>query len=223
MKGFTQSTKPHISVDFFFLVNQSQDATEFLVKDYPYRVYDTDVEGTSELRGKYSFLMLAYLRNKVLEYAQEMDYDFYFSLDSDILVPEDTLVKLLGHYDTLKSVYHNDKIAVSAMVRNYDHPKNGLKDEYPAHNMLVRAGTSSFTHVLKWESDQPYQSVDVTGAAVLIPKASYHVKYGMHPQGEDCAWGLNMDADGGMMFAVNDIQTIHMMSEENKAVSGLPC
>lgn len=141
------------------------------------------------------------LRNSLLESARELNPDFYFSLDSDILIQNpNTLELLMGH----------------------------IKDGADAVNplMFMTPVGTQFPSVMTWRGDNPEKATrksdypigsffeaDVIMAAKMMSKSVYkNVDYDIHLQGEDLGWSLNAKNNGYKLFCASYIYAPHIMS-----------
>lgn len=207
----------HVHLDFYFLVNNSNDESEEMIKEYGfnYDVMNLENPTCSEVRGHYSHNHLSIIRNKLLSYASEHQYDFVITSDSDILLPSETIVKLLEGYSLLKQKYITDKIVVSPLVRNYEY------DSFPAHNVAKKDENGKFKSLTKFPHDHHFE-VDLLGAVTFIPKSLFHCKYGDHPFGEDAVFCSDVVMNGGHLFIDPTIRTVHVMKKGLYVKAGLP-
>lgn len=208
------------NIDFYFIINDSVDDTKKLLSFYPHEVWNTPAATETEKRGTYSYDRLANLRNRLCNVAIEKDVDFLLSIDSDIIVSINIIESLMNLYATLKVAYGTDKIVISPLVRNYPVPKTG-EDTYPAHNAMMRCGVSVYRSEMDRIFTEPFVCVDVTGACTLIPKSLLSVRYGFHPQGEDCLWSQRVQEAGGHLFVTSEVSTIHYYDESTKLKPGI--
>lgn len=141
------------------------------------------------------------LRNSLLDSARELDPDFYFSLDSDILIQNpNTLELLIGH----------------------------IKDGADAVNplMFMTPVGTKFPSVMTWRDDNPEKATrkneypigtffeaDVIMAAKMMSKNVYkNIDYKIHLQGEDLGWSHNAKEKGYRLFCASYIYAPHIMS-----------
>jgi len=143
------------------------------------------------------------LRNSILKTVREVQPDYYFSLDSDILIKNSATIELLiGHINS-----GADAVNTLMFMTPFGH---------------------QFPSVMSWKDDkenrayrkdqyplgQFFQS-DVIMAAKMMSKNVYNnVDYQFHIQGEDLGWSLNAKEKGYKLFCASYIYTPHIMHEE---------
>lgn len=143
------------------------------------------------------------LRNSLLNQARELEPDYYFSLDSDILIQNPNTIELL--------------IA---------HIKSGADAVSPL--MFMTPTGDMYPSVMNWRLDIPnkamrnkryplgtYFKSDVIMAAKMMSKKVYQtVDYKVHEQGEDLGWCLNARDKGFKLYSASYIYAPHIMSIE---------
>ena len=78
------------------------------------------------------------IRNLIAKYSIDMGYDYVFCVDSDIILPGDTLVKLLkANKDVISGVYTQRKADVH-VVEVYEHRENGAILNIPYEKMMYK-------------------------------------------------------------------------------------
>jgi len=218
---------PKDKIKLFFLLNNSKDDTEFELKRFKQRYgkeyLDVTIEKFKGLPNKEDrrvthvraeiYKKLSVLRNHVLD---AVDTDFYFSVDSDIILNSDVLTDLIrADKDIIAAVVNNDML-----LRPYD--------EYPniRTNLLVCEG-KIITHKLNFELNDVVE-VDVTGACILMSnKVCKETRYSFHNQGEDVSWSFDAKEKGYTLYAHTGQWQKHIMCEympyciENKCQN--PC
>lgn len=142
------------------------------------------------------------LRNSLLKKVREIQPDYYFSLDSDILIENPNTLELL--------------IA---------HIKDGADAVSPL--MFMTPIGNKYPSVMTWREDQPdkarrlerypigtYFQSDVIMAAKMMSKQVYNnVDYAIHSQGEDVGWSLNCREKNYKLFSASYIYAPHIMNE----------
>lgn len=141
------------------------------------------------------------LRNILLNKVREYQPDYFFSLDSDILITNPATIELL--------------IA---------HIKDGADAVSPL--MFMTPFGTNFPSVMKWV-DQPgkkgmreetfplgtYFKSDVIMAAKMMSKDVYNnVDYKIHEQGEDLGWSANCAEKQYKLYSASYIYAPHIMS-----------
>jgi hypothetical protein len=141
------------------------------------------------------------LRNILLQKVREYNPDYFFSLDSDILIKNPSTIELL--------------IA---------HIKEGADAVNPL--MYMTPVGTSYPSVMKWvahaggkahrDLDFPigtYFKSDVIMAAKMMSRKVYSaIDYAMHPQGEDLGWSTAAADHGFNLYCASYIYTPHIMS-----------
>jgi hypothetical protein len=137
---------------------------------------------------------MATMRNHLTRLALEREADYFFSLDSDIILPPNTLREMLKYAQG-----HPGVIA-------------------PAVNMTINARA---LNVMKWSTtrghayrdggEPPAGKVDVVMAAMLLDRTAMECQWRSHPQGEDvgfCADALDKNV---ALWWLPHIQCQHLM------------
>lgn len=142
------------------------------------------------------------MRNSILAKVREYQPDYYFSLDSDILIENPNTIELL-------IAHINDGAdAVSPLM------------------YMTPVGTA-FPSVMSWvdkeyqkahrKSDYPigtYFQSDIIMAAKMMSKKTYmSVDYEFHQQGEDLGWSRNALKKGLQLYSASYIYAPHIMSQ----------
>ncbi len=151
-------------------------------------------------RGEYSFSHLANLRNLLLQVFLESNCDYLFSLDSDILVPENTVARLL----------QDECDIISALVCNgHEIGDPGI------YNILQRGREGSYLHIRDFPRNRVFP-VDCTGAACLIKRAviATGTRYSGRRGGEDIAFCEAAQARGFSIFCDGRVEGLHYMQEK---------
>lgn len=148
------------------------------------------------------YMNMVSLRNSLLTTVKEVQPDYYFSLDSDILITNPNTLELL--------------IA---------HILSGADAVNPL--MFMTPVGTMYPSVMNWRSDAPdkayrkeqyplgtYFESDVIMAAKMMSKNVYNtVEYTVHEQGEDVGWSLNCKNKGFRLHCASHIYAPHIMSE----------
>lgn len=78
------------------------------------------------------------IRNLIAKYSIDLEYDYVLCIDSDIILPNDALVKLLNaKKDIISGVYTQRKHDVH-IVEVYEHRENGAVLNIPYENMMKK-------------------------------------------------------------------------------------
>jgi hypothetical protein len=180
------------------------------------------------------FSLFVKLRNLWLDMLPN-DCTHLFSIDSDILIPPESVIKLMGWID------RNDYDAVAALV--YNGPtQDGTNmqafnfmtqtgDTHPdkGQNIYVHRNPGMLDSMCGWEAtplqglaygQQVYgltslSEVQMTGACYLFKRSLVDsgVRYGVHFQGEDVYWSEKARKKGFSLFLDQTLQPYHAMNE----------
>lgn len=176
-----------------FFVNNSNDGTGQIIQhwlenhekeylDIGYlekkRVYKGKTD--SQKRDKRDFTLFAVVRNLFIKYILSFNFDYFFSYDSDILIPPHTLKQLLSHDKDICSILVWNGISFGK--NNYNYRK------------WMQSRTGKWNYYLYEIQPSQLFEVDITGACYLMKKdvLDSGVKYKAHRFGED--WEFCMDA-----------------------------
>lgn len=184
-----------VEIKFLFNYGKSTDRTVDILLEYgsdilhsSRRSYPGDHKWNNNRRS-----LMTHLRNELLDVVCEKDPDYYFSLDSDILIPPDCLTKLIA----------DQKDAVSPQV-NMSSKKIAPNVMTFKNNQALRENYSS----------NRLQKVDIIMAAVLMSRRVYkNVRYKFHSQGEDIGWSQDAKKKGYDLWWDPRIICRHVMKE----------
>lgn len=196
---------PKDRIGFYFLVNDSTDRSLEILGGFKnsveekYAGFTIDVWDLGTVKDKRKFdvrtkvyTALAKLRNRVMERFEESDYDYLFSVDSDIYVKPQALSRLLSH----------DKVFVAAMISN-------LGKKFCPNAMMKKGQSWTRFHPSK---DEPgLYEVDVTGAVGLMSRAVTGCRYAWSQQGEDIPFCQAVQDKGHKLYLDTALLAIHDM------------
>ena len=148
------------------------------------------------------YVNMVSLRNSLLQTVRDIQPDYYFSLDSDILLTNPNTIELL--------------IA---------HIKSGADAVNPL--MFMTPIGTLYPSVMDWRQDDPskayrkekyqlgtYFQSDVIMAAKMMSKDVYNnISYSVHQQGEDVGWSLACKQQNFKLYCASYIYAPHVMSE----------
>lgn len=143
------------------------------------------------------------LRNSLLGTVREIEPEYYFSLDSDILIKNSVTLELLINH-----------------IRSGADAVNTL--------MFMTPFDTKFPSVMTWKNDlenRAYREdnyplgqffkADVIMAAKMMSKEVYkNVNYEFHIQGEDLGWSTDAKRKNYSLFCASYIYTPHIMHQE---------
>jgi hypothetical protein len=186
------------------LLTPSEDETEQILKDHGAEImYDLtggrkirDIEG--HVWGKMeTFAYMADMRNELVQWAKDLEADYFFSLDSDIILEEGTLSKMLKFAET--------------------HP--GVVS--PAVNMTQ--GGSLAWNTMDWVDRRfpnlPDRKIhmpktgqrDVVMAAMLLDRSAMECKWAAHKAGEDIGFAIDAWHKQVPLWWIAELRCTHLM------------
>lgn len=196
-----------------FFVNNTSDKTGQIIldwisnvnSDYKMIIYDRKdnvykKRKDDQSRQKRDYTLFAVVRNHFLKLIKDngIDWDYLFSVDSDILVQPDTLTRLLSH----------QKSIVSALVYN------GLNWGQREYNYRVKKVTSGREGYCVYQHI-PHNifEVDVTGACYLIKREVIDagVKYSSTGFGEDIGFCEAAKEKGFEIYCDPTLKPVHKL------------
>lgn len=170
---------PKDRTGFYFLLNDSTDKSQEILETFreewgtSYREITLDILDLGTPKDKRTgsvrtqiYHALATLRNRVLEHFEKSDYEYLFSVDSDIYVRPPILGRLLSH----------EKDFVAALISNL--PRGHCP------NAMLRQGTSLLRFKVP-EGDPALHEVTISGAVCLMSRKVLGSKYAWSRNGED--------------------------------------
>jgi GT2 family glycosyltransferase len=212
LEGLYKIDYPKDKIKLYFLVNNSNDGTESELNDFrdahkneymdivieKFKMPHKKDRRVTGYRNE-TYRRLVELRNYVLT---KVDTDYFFSVDSDIIVKENVLLELLNaQKDIIAAVINNDRI-----LRPYN--------SYPniRTNLLIHDGIG-VTHYLNFPLNQIIE-VGYTGAVYLMTKkVTEEVKYDYSTLGEDIPFCENARKLGYKIYAHTGLWQEHVMCE----------
>jgi len=195
-----------ITYDILCILSPSDDNTEALLlgggADVVYHL--ADGRPASAIVGHHwgdlaSYTYMASLRNLLLDHAAARNPTYFFSWDSDILLPPATLEKLIECEQAQPGIY-----APSVSMS---------QDGTHLNTMQWQARDRQGIPIQAHRTPPPRHTaqVDVIMAAMLIERRFFHVKWAPHPQGEDVGYSLNADRLSVPLYWVPEIRGTHIM------------
>jgi hypothetical protein len=194
-----------------FLINDSEDNTqerllEFMhkhqkeysriivsLKNYGFKKSERDFGRMMD-----DFMHLAQVRNDWVKTLKD-EVDYIYSIDSDILVPSNSLKKLIK----------NDKDICSILINNSKVKKGYGKD---ITNLFKENGEN----IMAYFKNKLFE-VNVTGAAYLIKsKVLKKTKYYSHLLGEDFGFCVNARKNKFEVWCDSNLEGLHLMNKGGK-------
>lgn len=136
------------------------------------------------------------VRNQLLRCVREIQPDYFLSLDSDILLRDVALEKMLEHAGSFDAV--GSKVYLVP-------PPERVAPNY----CFLRAGRMN-----RPDSEFFIPNVDVLMAIKLMSRAAYNVDYEFHFHGEDIGWSQNVKESGLSMAWDGTVISKHVMTPE---------
>lgn len=144
------------------------------------------------------------LRNSLLNTVRQIQPDYYFSLDSDIIIKHPSTIELLINH------VNEGADAVSPLM------------------FMTPIGTQ-YPSVMNWienDSDRAYRKEsyplgtyfksDIIMAAKMMSKKTYNlIDYSFHIQGEDLGWSLNAKKHNLDLYCASYIYAPHIMGKDS--------
>lgn len=235
LRNFYNQTYPKSLIHILWIVNNSTDDTFQKLSDFKLshekeygsiriQIFDDSKvpEDTREIkkigdeliniRDKFMYMRLANLRNRMVEEFLKTDCDYYFSVDSDILLRKDCLERLISHEkDFVAGLIYNGYLLAGGKEQAYKYP-NILKEETPGH----------YKHIVNYRTKHPEANlenplipVDFTGAVcVMSRKTCEKSRYFYHHQGEDEPFSRSAKEAGIQIWCDAYNYNQHIMSKE---------
>jgi hypothetical protein len=210
---------PKDKIGFMFELGPDDDATHNILFDWQsrstqYRIFDAQIfmglnheahpDGLRIWDSEKYYNMVT-LRNNLLERATVIadEFDYYFSLDSDILLEDpQTLNKLVA--------YAEDKSHHVISPLMYMTP---FDVGYPSAMTWVDYPGGRATRLIPADKKGEFFQADIIMAAVFMQKEVFtKVRYAFHRQGEDLGFAAELDRHGFNSFAAWDIYCPHIMN-----------
>ncbi len=214
---------PKENIGFIFELGPDDDETHEILwqfqMDHPeYLLFDGQIlmtiahsahnaEGWREWSQERYYNMVT-MRNNLLERATSLEnhFDFYFSLDSDILLEDpQTLRKLVQHAEEEpEGDVFSPLMYMTPMDTNYP----------SAMTWIDKPGHRATRNLDLYYPGQRFRA-DIVMAAVFMRKEIFTTcRYQWHRQGEDLGFARSLSDAGYKSYATWDIYCPHIMSEQ---------
>lgn len=176
---------PNKDVTLIFAITDGEDNTRQILNEVSNDFKDVIFIDCNDLpayrgRDQARFYPLVELRNRIFDVLAELQPDFYFSWDSDILLPPDALTRLIA----------DDKTSVGPWV-DLNPPGN------TAVNCAIRGEKDSFKRprpiARHFPPDDLYQVAAIFACFLMKPVVWNETYYKWHTGGEDFGWALVME------------------------------
>lgn len=186
---------------YVFIVGTSNDNTEDVIERYSAKRDNTVIfvdedqnSGQDRNWNKYRYRLMVDVRNQLLNTVRSTDTDLFLSVDSDILLHHEAILRLIG-------LLTDDYWAVGGKV--YLTPPPQSVPNYA----ILRNGSM---HRPDSESTFP---VHALMALKLMSKKAYNVDYSLNSLGEDLGWSQDIREAGGKMLWDGLVVSKHVMQK----------
>lgn len=198
-----------VELNFLYVLDHCEDNSREILERYhvSYLTYQDQTPHYSRHRyDPSSYGHMADVRNYLIDAVLQTEADYFLSVDSDILVPQDALNTLL----------EDDKDIVSMILCNQ--PGNLPR---PAHNVMREGPSGNMVHIFDYPKDQLF-SCDLTGACYLIKRQVLDagVRYAQNPQGEDIPFCRTAKRLGFEIWCDSRVKPIHVMYPGVEVIAG---
>lgn len=201
---------PEELIEYCFIINDSSDNSFNILSDFAGQTKQQvkiltknfgDKKTLNEKRGIYSFFHLSILRNHLLNAFLKSKCDYLFSVDSDILVPPNSLkLLLMDNCDIISTLVPNGEL---------------LNDENLYNILNFTQGR--WKHIRIFSRDRIFK-VDCTGAAYLIKREvieKYELRYSSLYGAEDIGFCKDANSKGFDIYCDGRIECKHIMKQIN--------
>lgn len=213
LEGITKQNYDRKLINLLFLVNDSKDSSLRILEkfkkenDSQYAGIDIQVKNLGAVEDERTpgtrdsiYHSLTEIRNSLLDMIPDTDY--FFSVDSDILIPENALNILVNSKkDIVAGVIRNDYLVNPSAV-------------YPwvRTNLMIKSEKDGrIVHYFGYPLNSLFE-VEVTGAIYLLSKEVYKsVRYGYDVQGEDIYFCREAKKRGFKIWANSALHAEHVM------------
>jgi hypothetical protein len=206
---------PLDQIGFVFVASPEDKETIFMLEAWHKRnpqvqvfdiVYPENVNHFSHAEGSRHWTISKYanmvkLRNCLLEKVREYSPDYFFSLDSDILLINPNTIELLIAHINEDADAVNPLMFMTPTGTNYPSTMKWL-------NEPGKKAHRDFSFPLG-----SYFESDIIMAAKMMSREVYsEVDYCVHEQGEDLGWSANCHEKGYSLYCASYIYAVHIMS-----------
>lgn len=152
-----------------------------------------------------AYYKMVSLRNNLLDRVTCLEPDYYFSLDSDILLENPKTLEIL-----CEEIDNRQPCSVSPL--SFMFPKGY---EFPSVMSWVhKVGGKAGRELSTYEFGKTFRA-DIIMAAVMMSKDVYqNVRYQWHRQGEDLGFATQSAEQGYPMYCVSSVYCPHIMHQE---------
>lgn len=227
LEGIYSLNYPKENIILYWLVNDSTDETYNILKDFEQehqdeykniiiekiknrvREYKRLIKGSYVLAEKFwleVYTNLANLRNTVINKVLELNADYLFNIDSDIIIND---------VETLNILLSENKPVISAIINN-DQIRNPLLPiQKSACNILNFDSFGKVKHIIDWELNSTFK-IHITGAICLYNAEIFNnskVRFGYSRYGEDIYMAERILEEGIEVWTTSKVLPNHIMAE----------
>lgn len=157
------------------------------------------------------------VRNNAVKYAKEKGFNGIFFVDSDMIIPKDALVKLIGY---------NQDIITGLYVKKMEIIKNQLtifKKKPDYENSLVSNNSFRMIKVAEFPKNMTYMEIDACGFGCVLVKMKvfnkiaypyFNFKFGENRLNEDFDFCVKAKTSGFKIFVAFDVRAGHIGSKQ---------
>ena len=196
-----QRAFPDFDIKYLFVVGKDDSECRELISswsDSSYRIVEENPKQDVRSWNSGAYMHMVDLRNCLLEEVRYENPDFFFSIDSDMLMHPDSIVNMYETYLSHDTWAVGGKAFLSMGGKH--HPTFG--------NWVDKAQRSNFR---RNESDQ-VMLVDILMAIKMMDRRAYNIDYCYHKNGEDLGWSSAVYSAGGTLWWDGRITNKHVMT-----------
>ncbi len=217
-KAIERQNFPLSNIGFLFNLGPDDDSTHDILwnwhQDHPeVKLFDAQIQmriahsahpDETRVWSSMQYYNMVFLRNDLLERASVLEgFDYYFSLDSDIILEDpETINKLIAY---AQEDFSRSVISPLMYMTPFD-------TNFPsAMSWIDRPGGKAIRRLEEYRIGELFET-DVVMAAVFMQKPAFkNVRYQWHQQGEDLGFATALAEFGFKSFAAWDIYCPHIM------------
>jgi glycosyltransferase involved in cell wall biosynthesis len=225
LDGILNLNYPKDKLILYWLVNDSTDQTLRMLQDFQqlhkHEYRDIQIERIKTKAQEYKrtiskppqfaekywqevYLNIAKLRNKVIDKVLETNSDYWFSVDSDII---------LNDPETLNILLSEAKPIISAIINNDQIRNPHLLIQQAACNILNFDERGKVKHITGWEMNSTFQ-IQITGAVCLYKSEIFknpNIRFGYSRMGEDIFFAQRVLEAGIETWTTSKVLPEHCM------------
>ena len=192
-----------VSVEVFCLLTPSSDNTEQLLRESGVTVVIDDEPGRTiqEIDGHFwgnahTYEYMSRLRNRLLDLVAQTEAPYFFSLDSDMVLPKGALVQLLDY-----AADHPGVVSPAANMTTGEVCWNTMSWVDPRHPGMAN-------RPVKYPSGG---KADVVMGAMLLDRTAMACQWESWPQGEDIGFCIRAEELAIDRWWVPEVKIRHLM------------